>query len=99
MPAIYFGYRDSNWFLADFLALLLPLATWFSLTLLRVGGQSLSHMVEMFALVILMPLLVSLRVFLQSHLPLQPQPAALTVLGIGVVAAVLLRLLTPNLPE
>lgn len=98
-PAIYFGHRNGNWFAADYFALFAPPTIWVALTSLRIGHQSLSHIIELLALVLLMPVLVSIRVFAAPYLPVEPQVASLIVIGIGVVAAIALRLFVPFLPE
>ena len=56
-------------------------------------------MIELFSLVVLMPVLVSVRVFASDYIPLQPSNAAFSMFAFGVAAALVVRLAMPHLPE
>jgi hypothetical protein len=99
LPALYFGHRWNSWLISDYFALFVPLIVWVFVTARGKGHQSLSHVVELLFLVVLMPALVSVRIFSANLLPLAPESASFGVLLVGVAVAILLRVFTPFLPE
>jgi hypothetical protein len=99
LPAFVAGSSSGNWFVWDYLAVFVPPALWVALCALRIGQQSLSHAIELFGLVVLMPALVSIRVFASSYIPLPPSSASLAVFVFGLAAALVVRLAVPPLQE
>jgi hypothetical protein len=86
------------WSTYDYASLVVPFLLWIALTLLGIGPQSLSNVLELFAIVLLVPLLLSARIFLlDAHAT--PFDPALLVLALACVGTVLLRLFMPCLPE
>jgi hypothetical protein len=99
LPAFIVGRSGSNWFVWDYLAVYVPPLLWIALCALRVGPQSLSNAIELFGLVVLMPVLVSIRVFASSYIPLEPSLASVAIFVFGLIAALAVRLAMPVLPE
>ena len=99
LPAFIVGRGGGNWFVWDCLALYAPPLLWIALCAWRVGPQSLSNVVELFGLVLLMPALVSVRVFASGFIPLEPMTSSLAIFVFGAVAALVARLAMPELPE
>ncbi len=99
LPALIVGYLNSTWLVSDCFALFTPVVLWVVLAANGVGHQSLSHVIELFALVILMPALISVRIFANQYLPFEPQVVSYTIVAIGIISALSLRLLTPYIPE
>lgn len=99
LPAFVEGLSSGNWFVWDYLAIFAPPILWIALTARGVGQQSLSHVVELFGLVVLMPVLVSVRVFTSEYIPLQPSNASFSIFALGVATALVLRIAMPHLPE
>jgi hypothetical protein len=99
LPAFIVGRSSGNWFLWDYLAVYVPPVLWIVLCALKVGPQSLSHVIELSGLVVLMPALVSVRVFASSYMPLEPTSTSLAIFLFGLIAALVVRLAMPTLPE
>ena len=99
LPAFIVGHSNGNWFVWDYLAVFGPPFFWVALCALGVGPQSLSHVVELFGLVVLMPALVSVRIFAAGYMPMEPASVSLAILVFGLFAALVVRLAMPPLPE
>ncbi len=98
-PAWAFARRHNAWFGWDYAAVLLPIPLWLMLMVMRIGSQSLANLVEAIVLVVLVPVVVSLRVFLIDRWLNAPRLGSLIAFGICTLAAVALRGFMPLLSE
>ena len=72
---------------------------WIVLTMLGIGAQSMSNLVELFDLMLGTVMLYYAKVFIFDKINQTPVKNNLLVIAVTLVAAVLLRLFMPVLPE
>jgi len=99
IPAWYFAQTRDVWFGWDYATLIVPAAIWLALTTAGIGHQSLSHVLELAALTILIPLALSVRVFALDRWLAEPLHGSVGTFAVCSLAAVGLRLFTPHMAE
>jgi hypothetical protein len=98
-PAWWFARKRQAWFRLDYATILLPFAVWVVLAELGLGPASLANLVELVLLVAVIPVLVSLRVFVADKHFATPRISSIVVLVVCILATVALRAFMPLLPE
>src|SRR5206468_1259459 len=82
-PAWWSARKRDAWFLWDYAAVVAPFALWIGLVAMGIGAQSLANLVEFIILLPMIPIVVSLRVFLLDRL-LSPRAGSIIAFGICV---------------
>ena len=98
-PAWFSAQTRGTWFSWDYGTLVVPFALWFLFAGLGLGPQSLANLVEVMILLALVPLTLSIRVFSLDHRSNLPYRNSIGAFAVCTVAAVVLRLAMPLLPE
>ena len=84
----------TNW---DIALIFVPFFAWWALALMNLRLKSLSNLIEPFALIVFIALLLTIRAF---AVPAQSQPVtSRIVFVIGLTAAIVLYIFVPALPE
>ena len=68
VPAWYVARGRRSWFWCDYATVLGPMLLWYALSILQVGPQSLSNLIELLVIGAFVPIAVSCRVFLLDRL-------------------------------
>lgn len=98
-PAWLFARKRDAWFAWDYATLIAPFVVWIGLTACGYGPQSLANLIELVLLVMVIPALLSVRVFLTWVRTVPPRKGSLVVFVLSVLIAVGLRTFMPLLPE
>jgi hypothetical protein len=98
-PAWWIARRRGTWLSWDYASLVTPFALWFALASAGFGAQSLGNLIEPMGLVAIIPLALSIRVFLIDRWWKAAHAKSIAVFAFVSVVAVGLRAFTPLVPE
>ena len=97
--AWYIARERRSWFWWDYATVLGPMLFWYALSILQVGPQSLSNLIELLVVGAFVPIAVSCRVFLLDRLSKSTMRSSLIASVACFVLPLALRLAMPPLPE
>jgi len=98
-PAWWAARKRGTWRMWDYASLVTPYLVWVVLTVLGFGSQSLGNLVEPLVLVAIIPLLVSIRVFLIDRWMNASMANSIVVFALVSAAAICLRTFVLLIPE
>ena len=99
VPAWYVARGRRSWFWCDYATVLGPMLLWYALSILQVGPQSLSNLIELLVIGAFVPIAVSCRVFLLDRLSKSAMRSSLLTSAVCFVLPLVLRLAVPPLSE
>ena len=99
VPAWHVARQRKSWFGWDYIAILAPLPFWYALSILHIGSQSLSNLVELLIVGAFVPIALSCRVFVMDRLSGNAIRSSLLVCALCLVVPLGLRLAMPSLSE
>ena len=97
-PAWWSATGRDTWFAWDYATVTAPFAIWFLLASLDFGKLGLGNLIEIFILLLVVPIAVSIRVFVLDHWS-HPRVNSIALCAVSVLGAGGMRLLMPYLPE
>src|SRR5579859_6007864 len=98
-PAWWVAHRRGTWLSWDYATLVTPFALWLGLAAAGFGAQSLGNLVEPLALVALIPITHSVRVFLIDRWSKATHAKSITLFALINIVVIGLRSFMPLLPE
>jgi len=95
--AWHFSRKKGSWFDWDWLLCILPTAIWFALISRGIGPKNQEQIIELISITGLIPILLTLRVFVLDKLFKNAKINSLVIFCICITAPILFRLLLPGL--
>lgn len=89
-PAWFFAQKQGVWFLSDYATVIVPFVIWFGLSAAKSGYRGLLNRNELLILAALIPIALSIRVFLLDRWLEAPQRSSFSVFAICALTAVAL---------
>jgi cytochrome bd-type quinol oxidase subunit 2 len=99
IPAWRAARNTNKWRWWDFASLIVPYLVWITLAFLGFGAQSLGNLEELLVLVVVVPLALSLRVFLFDRRTKARATDSVVVFALLCIVAICLRAFFPMIPE
>jgi len=94
--AWHFSRKRDTWFDWDWLLCILPTAIWFALITRGVGPQNQEQIIELIGITGLIPLMLTLRVFVLDRVFKNAKRNSIVVFFICLIAPVIFRLALPG---
>ena len=98
-PAWRSARANHTWLYWDYASIVVPFAVWITLTALGFGAQSLGNLVEQLALVAIIPITHTIRVFACDRWKNPARIHSIIVFAVVNIAATGLRAFVPLIPE
>ena len=98
VPAWLVARKDGRWYTTDYISMFGPVPLWLMLYALRIGPMSLSNLLEVLVVIVVVPILVSLRVVALDRV-CDPKRSSVVVCGAAMLFPLLLRLTVPPFAE
>jgi hypothetical protein len=98
-PAWYIARKATRWYGWDYASALGPIPFWFLLLAMRIGPMSMGNLVELLAVALFVPAVISLRVFLLDRYFTDTRRSSIVLCVICLSFPLALRLMVPVIPE
>jgi hypothetical protein len=99
LPAWYLAQKRKSWHPVDYVTTLAALPIWILLSAFQLGHQSMGNLIEIPAILIFPPLLLTAKVALGKRLAAGSEKASIVTFLILVALIGAVRMFTPEIPE
>jgi hypothetical protein len=99
LPAWLFARKTQRWYGWDYAAALGPIPFWFALMSMRVGHMSMGNLIEVLAVALFVPVVISLRVFVVDRYIKDTRRSSIMVCALSFALPLVLRLTVSLVPE